>query len=210
MANFNFNNLFLINPCELDDECYSRAMHASNILDKSKIFKTYNEAIKDLDYLVATSSIESKNDKRHLRNAIRLNKFSKKNYDLNSKIGLIFGREDFGLFNHEIALCDILLKIPTSENYLSLNLSHAVGIVLYCIYIESNNKEVKKNLIGKIEKEKLDKFFSILLDEINYPEYKKDNTEIMLKRLMGRAILTKWEYHTMMGIINRILYKIKR
>ena len=67
MANFDFKNLYLINPCELDDDCYARAMHAQDILDDAKIFPSFNEAIKNLDYLVATTSIESKTDKRHLR-----------------------------------------------------------------------------------------------------------------------------------------------
>ena len=66
MANFDFKNLYLIKPCELDDECYSRAMHADKILDDAKIFISFKEAIKDMDYIVATSSVESYNDKKHL------------------------------------------------------------------------------------------------------------------------------------------------
>ena len=78
MANFDFSNLYLVNPCGLDDECYSRAMHAHKILDDAKIFKSFDEAVKNIDYLVATSSIESKNDKRHLRNAVLLEDLSEK------------------------------------------------------------------------------------------------------------------------------------
>jgi tRNA C32,U32 (ribose-2'-O)-methylase TrmJ len=47
----------------------------------------------------------------------------------------------------------------------------------------------KKRTIGKIEKEKLFNFFSDLLDEINYPEHKKEKTKIMFKRIMGRQCL---------------------
>jgi TrmH family RNA methyltransferase len=209
MANFDFNNLYLVNPCELNDECYSRAMHAYNIIDDSKIFNSFKESIEELDYLIATSSIDSKSDKKHLRNPILLENLSKKIYEIDGKVGLVFGREDYGLFNEEIASCDIMLKIPTSEKYPSMNLSHSVAVVLYTLYISKKNQTMTKRTIGKIEKEKLFNFFSDLLDQINYPEHKKENTKIMFKRIMGRAMPSKWEYHTLMGVLSGSLDKIK-
>jgi TrmH family RNA methyltransferase len=208
MMNFNFENLYLINPTEIDDECYIRAVHADKILDNAKIFSSFNDSIKNIDYLVATSSIESKTDKKHLRNPIILNDFSENINTINGKIGLVFGREDYGLYNEEIALCDIMLKIPTSENYKTLNLSHSVGIVLYSIFNKSFTKKTRRN-IGKIEKEKLFEHLNLLLDEINYPEHKKEKTKIMIKRLLGRSIPSKWEYHTLMGVLSKILEKLK-
>jgi TrmH family RNA methyltransferase len=209
MENFNFNNLFLINPCSLDDECYARAIHADKIIDEAKIFTSFKQAVKDIEYLVATSSIESQNDKRHLRNSIKLEDLSEKLFEINGKIGLIFGREDYGLYNDEIAACDVMLRIPTSESYLSLNLSHAVALVLYSLFVKRKTASKERRTIGKIEKEKLYNFFSELLNEINYPRHKKENTEIMFKRIMGRAIPSKWEYHTLMGVLSKSLEKIK-
>lgn len=210
MANFDFKNLYLVNPCELNDECYIRAMHAGNILDKAKIFSSFQEAVKNMDYLVATSSIESINDKRHLRNAISIVDFSDKTNEINGNIGLVFGREDYGLFNEEIALCDIMIKIPTSEKYTSLNLSHAVGIVLYSLYLKRDILQKEVRTLDKIEKEKLFSFFSEILKEINYPVHKIENTEVMFKRIMGRAMPSKWEYHTLMGVLSKSLEKIKK
>ena len=178
-------------------------MHAYKIIDNAKIFKTFGEAIKDIDYLISTSSIDSKNDKRHLRNAVLLENLTDKILKINGKVGLVFGREDYGLFNEEIASCDIMLRIPTSESYPALNLSHSVALVLYSIYIKHKYEPRTKITIGSIEKEKLYKFFSELLKEINYPEHKKENTEIMFKRIMGRAMPSKWEYHTLMGIFSK-------
>jgi TrmH family RNA methyltransferase len=209
MANFDFEKLFLVKPCKLDDECYARAMHASNILDNAKAFSSFKQATEKMDFLVATSSIESSNDKRHLRNAVEINSFSEKIYKIKGKIGLVFGREDYGLLNEEIAKCDMMLRIPTSEKYLSLNLSHAVCIVLNSLYFNKNNKH-ERRIIDKIEKEKLYSFFSQILDEIDYPKHKRENTEVMFKRLMGRSIPSKWEYHTLMGVFSKTLDKMKR
>lgn len=210
MMNFNVERLYLVNPCELDNVCYARAMHATKILDKAKIFSTFEDAREDLDYLVATSSIESKTDKRHLRNPVLLEEFAEKVPDVEGKIGLVFGREDYGLFNNEIAACDIMLKIPTSESYPSLNLSHAVTIVLYSIYLKKTDIPKRRRPMGSVEKEKLYEFFALLLDAIEYPPHKKRHTNIMFKRIMGRAMPSKWEFHTLMGVLSKTLGKIKR
>jgi TrmH family RNA methyltransferase len=209
MANFDFDNLYLVNPCELDDECYSRAMHAYEILDNAKIFKTFEESIKKIDYLIATSSIESQNDKRHLRNTVVLDDLVEKIFNLSGKVGIVFGREDYGLFNNEIAKCDVMVKIPTSDSYPTLNLSHSVGLILYTLFIKQKFEPKEKIKIGNIEKEKLHNYFSILLKEINYPEHKLEKTEIMFKRIMGRAMPSKWEYHTLMGVFSKSIEKIK-
>jgi TrmH family RNA methyltransferase len=175
-------------------------MHAQSILDEVIIAKNFDEAIHGMDYLVATSAISSKNEKRHLRRTMPLREFAEKIYQLDGRIGIVFGREDIGLLNEEIEKCDLLVKIPTSEKYPSLNLSHAVCLVLYELYA---NKCIEKEPrpAGKIEKENLYRCIGELLDSIDYPSHKRKNTEIMIERIIGRAMLGKWEYHTLMGVI---------
>ena len=209
MMNFNIQQLYLVNPCPLNDECHARAMHANQILDNAKIFNTFNDATTDLDYLVATSSIEHTSDKKQLRNPLNLEKFTKKINEVQGKIGLLFGREDYGLLNTEIAASDIMIKIPTDPLYLSLNLSHSVAIVLYSLYINQQEKKEKRRAIGPIEKQKLHEYFSQILEEINYPNHKKENTKLLFKRLMGRAIPSTWEYHTLMGVFSKTLENLK-
>ena len=210
MMNFDVDKLYLVNPCELDGVCYARAMHATKILDDAKAFSCFEDAVKNLDYLVATSSIESKTDKRHLRNPLLLEDFAEKVSEVEGKVGLVFGREDYGLFNEEIAACDIMLKIPTSESYPSLNLSHAVTIVLYSLYLKKAYIPKRRRPMGQLEKKKLYEFFGQLLEDIDYPPHKKEHTKIMFKRIMGRAMPSKWEYHTLMGVFSKTLGKIKR
>jgi TrmH family RNA methyltransferase len=210
MMNFDAEHLHLVNPCELDNVCYARAMHATKILDTARTFSCFEDAVKNLDYLVATSSIESKTDKRHLRNPLFLEEFAEKVGDVEGKIGLVFGREDYGLFNEEIAACDIMMKIPTSGSYPSLNLSHAVTVVLYSIYHRKTDIPKRRRSMDGVEKEKLYEFFGQLLEDIEYPPHKKEHTKIMFKRIMGRAMPSKWEFHTLMGVLSKTLGKIKR
>jgi len=210
MANFVFPNLILVNPCTLDDECYARAKHAFQILDDAQVFPSFSDAVKNMDYLVASSSIDYKKNKKHLRNPVYLDSFAASIFDIDGRVGLVFGREDYGLFNDEIASCDIMLRIPSSESYSSMNLSHAVSLVLYSLFVKNNFEPKNRRDIGKLEKEKLNMFFSDLLDEIDYPEHKKEKTKVMFKRIMGRSMPSKWEYHTLMGVFSRSLNRVKK
>lgn len=210
MMNFDAEQMILVNPlCPLDDICYARAMHAEDILNQAITYPSFAQAIQSFDYVVATSSVQSMNDKRHLRNAVTLQDFTTKIFEVQGNIALVFGREDYGLYNEEIASCDMLVNIPTSTAYPALNLSHSVCIMLYSLYIgQQHDNYPKKREIGPCEKEKLFEFFSLLLDHIEYPAYKKENTKIMFKRLMGRALPSTWEYHTLMGVFSDTLQHI--
>ena len=210
MMNFQCAHLYLVHPCPVDDDAYTRAMHATEILDTAQIFPTFQAVCNHLDYCVATSSIASLSDKRHLRNPVTLEGFTREIGKVDGNVGLIFGREDYGLLNEEIASCDIMVKIPTSDTYPSLNLSHAVALVLFSIFSMHESMPRNKRLIGRVEKEKLYDYFTKLLEAIDYPEHKKENTHIMFKRMMGRAIPSTWEYHTLMGVLSKTLERIHR
>jgi len=201
MMNFDIESLYLVNPCPLDDDCYARSMHASSILDHALVFNSVEEATKDLDLLVATSSIDTISEKKHLRNPLFLKEFSKQIFDVNGRIGLLFGREDYGLLNDEIAICDIMVKIPTSEKYHSMNLSHAVGILLYQLYSDHTEMPVRRRNLDQVEKTHLYDAFKMLLESIDYPIHKREKTTVMFKRIMTRSMPSKWEYHTFMGVL---------
>ncbi len=212
MKNFGFSKLIIVSPYfSLDDEnCRKYAMHAQDILDQAKIVRNFEDALKIVDYMVGTSSIESKNDKHHLRKAFTVRKFAEEIKKMEGRIGIAFGREDFGLLNKEIKKCDLLVKIPTSESYPSLNLSHAVCIVLYELFLNLNGYSPYEVVLanGK-EKEKLYEFFNKLLDVIEYPDFKKERTKILFRRVIGRAMLSKWEYHALMGVFKKAIQKLR-
>lgn len=211
MKNFGFRNLYVVSPSfDINsDDCRKYAMHAQEIIDNAKIFENFEDAIKDIDYVVGTTSKDSRHEKHHLRKAIDVRKFAKEIYKIEGKIGIAFGREDYGLLNEELKKCDLIVKIPTSKEYPSLNLSHAVSILLYELFM-NKYRERKRVLADGKEKEKLYEFFKILLEEIDYPKHKRENTEIMFRRIIGRAMLSKWEYHTLMGVFKKAINSARK
>ena len=52
--------------------------------------------------------------------------------------------------------------------------------------------------------------FKELLDAINYPEHKKKKTTVMFQRILGRAVLSKWEFHTLMGVFGKTLKAVQK
>lgn len=207
MKNFALENLILVEPCKIEEEAYKRAKHGNDILKNAKVVKTFDEAIENLDYIVGTSGIKTDNEKYALRQYLSVEKFAKKVNVINGKIGIIFGREDYGLFNEELKKCDLIVHIPTNNAYPILNLSHSACIMFYELFKFRKIKKKKRKASG-IEKELLYKNFEELLDAINYPNHKKENTKVMFRRILGRAILSKWEYHTLMGVIKKAKEKI--
>ncbi|AGB03948.1 RNA methyltransferase, TrmH family, group 1 [Aciduliprofundum sp. MAR08-339] len=209
MANFNFKNLVLVNPPPLDDDAFRFAKHARYILENAEIVKDFEEVRRSFDYLVATSGVSTKSPKKFKRIAMSPREFAEKVGGYKGKMGMVFGRENYGLYNGEIEQCDALITIPTSEDYPIMNVTHAAAIVLYELFLQEERKE-EMPIAENFELNLLNSRFSEILDAINFPAHKRKNTEVMFRRIIGRAMLTKWEYHSMMGVFKRILYKLER
>ena len=197
MANFGLDDLYLIDSCDIGDEAYRRAKHGSRVLENAKSAGTLEEAVDGCFLVVGTSSIVTKGEKNYARIPLSVSEFSDRINDYDEKVAILFGREDIGLLQSELSKCDILITIPASDSYPVLNVSHAAAIVMYEL---SRNSAPRPTPADTREKEQMLSFFDNLLDSIEYPEHRREATSIMFRRLMGRAVPTKWEYNTIMGV----------
>ncbi len=67
------------------------------------------------------------------------------------QVAVLFGREDRGLTNEELQVCNLHLNIPTSQAYSSLNLAMAVQIVAYELHMQLASPEssgVEAGILG--------------------------------------------------------------
>jgi len=208
MRNFGVKDLRLVDAPELRSQAWKRAMHGRRVLEAARSFKTLDEALKDIDFVVGTTGIPSKHDKKHLRNAVTPRDFVGRIGRVGGRVGLLFGRENFGLFNEELQKCDLLVSIPADREYPILNISHAVAIVLYELF-QPRARPHKALKASGFEKEVAIRKFRELLELIDYPEYKKPLTEIMFRRIMGRAALSEWEFFTLMGVFSKAIRKAR-
>ena len=199
MSNFDISDLCLVNPCEIGEDARRRAKHGNDILDNAKIVNTLEEAVKDCFLVVGTSGITTKGDKNYTRVPMPAREFAQQVRGYREKIAILFGREDTGLFQEELNLCDFLITVPTSNSYPVLNLSHAAPLVMYELF-ESHSVDRKSEPADHREKELMYDFFADLLAAIDYPENRREATAIMFRKMMGRAIPTKYEFNTIMGV----------
>ena len=208
MANFDISELYLVHPaCEIGDEAWRRAKHGDRVLENTKIVETLEEAVEGCFLIVGTSAIITKNDKNYVRVPIPVHTFAERAHDYPEKMAILFGREDIGLLQEELAKCDVLISIPASETYPVMNLSHAATVVMYEMFgIGMERPEPADSH----EKEQIFEFFDNLLDAIDYPEHRRENTSVMFRRMMGRAVPTKWEYNTIMGVFGDAVKAIDR
>jgi len=207
MMNFGVNELKIIgNKSIIDKEAEIRAVHSKKILDNAKFYDTLQGALEDIDFAVGTSGAVS-GDKNIKRIPITPKELAEKHKTINGKLGLVFGREDYGLYNEELELCDLFVSIPTSEDYPIMNLSHAVSIILYEIYNSSLEKSynINTNEASKIEKTVLLNLFGEFVNKNDtIPEYRKELCKTIFKRLISRAFISGKEAHTLMGAFKNI------
>lgn len=204
MKNFGVSELVIVNPKVVVDlpEVRSRAKHAQDVLKSVKVVKVWNDL--DFDYLVATTA-KLGTDFNLLRSPLspkQLSSFGKEN----CKIGLVFGREGDGLTNEEIMKCDFTVTIPSSKIYPTLNLSHAVAVVLYELFQHHEDKTTDHiRPIGAVEKKQIIKLMNSIISRMDFQTSEKRETQRKFwKRLVGRAFLSKREAFVLMGFIRRV------
>jgi tRNA/rRNA methyltransferase len=210
MKNFGLTKLVLINPCKLENESYYQAMHARDVVSNLQTYNSLEEFLidKQIDTSVATTGTAggSYNVARiavtpeHLGDSI--------NY--NGNLALIFGREGNGLSNKEIALCDVIVSIPTHEEYPILNITHAAAIIFYELFKREKSYPVDHlDAATSAEKESLIEYMDEIILKLGYPRHKSVNASLVFRRIIGRAFISGREAHTLKGTLRRIKSRIK-
>ncbi|MDD1668478.1 MAG: RNA methyltransferase [Methanomicrobiales archaeon] len=200
MKNFGFSDLVLVNPCPLGDLARACAMHASDVLEKARTL-TVEEVCSEYPLIVATTGGLSKSVCR----SMRMPYYSPEELrdqigSIKGKVAILFGRENRGLSNEEVRRCDLICTIPSSPAYPILNISHAVGIV--CHELAALPRGTYR-LAEREEMEGLYGHLSTFLDRIEHPDFKRKNTLLMARRILGRTRLTTREVSTIHGILWR-------
>ncbi len=210
MLNFGFRNLILVDPTPLDDEAYRMAKHARGVLESALILDEFEDVFHHVDYLAGTSGVDTRSDRKFNRISLTPREFASRIAGFDGRVGIAFGRENYGLYNHELERCDALVKVPTSDEYPVMNISHAVAVILYEMSMAMGVGEGEERpLASKEEYELMVSRFERLLDLVDYPAHKKKRTVVMFRRLLGRAVMTRWEYHALMGVFSDILQELE-
>lgn len=204
MANFGFSSLIVVNPqCDIFcEEAKKRAVRAQSILRNAKIVENIDELVKEFDVLVATTS--------KLGSDYNVQRSPMTPEDLESilpkkKVCILFGREDKGLVNQEIAKCDFVVTIPSSKEYSALNLVNAVAVILYFLFNKKESTISHINYASRKEREVLLKLIDDVLDNLDFTlEAKKETQKKIWQRVLGKSFLTKREVFALCGFFKKV------
>jgi len=204
IANFGYMRLILINPkTKITEETRRRAKHAQKILDNAVI--TDQGFLKKMDLLIATTA-KTGTDYNIPRSPIKPDDLAKK-IPRTGKIGLVIGREGIGLTNEELKICNIVVTIPSNKKYPTLNISHAVAIILYELAKNKKNSSLShiERATGK-DIEILEKYLNSVIDKMKFTtEDKRQTQRIVWKRTIGKAMLTKREVFALIGFFKKLM-----
>jgi tRNA/rRNA methyltransferase len=204
MMNMGLSRLMLVRPPDdLSGEAMKFAAGAEEILKSAKIFPTLEEAVADHHLVIGTS--------RHLgrrrKNVTSPRRMAEEVLPLlaNNKVAVVFGREVNGLDKDDLALCHELIAIPSSDAFPSLNLSHAVIVIAYELFLASLEAAPDFGQRELAPDRDIEAFYRQLQDTLEDAGFlnakNADHMMFSLRQLFGRARLDTREVNILRGIL---------
>jgi tRNA/rRNA methyltransferase len=211
MMNCGLYRLRVVAP--LEDIKGQKALDASSgageILKHAEIFATVEEAVADLAFVAATTGRTRDLQKKVILLDEAIPLLHQKQSDFPEKTGVLFGPERTGLLNADLALADVLVRIPLNSLHPSLNLAQAVLILAYEYTKESYTQQARhhcQKLEAPAEKKELAAFFFRLETELEACGYlrfpdKKQTMMDNLKAVFLRAAPSSQEIRSLQGVL---------
>ncbi len=132
MANFALQELRIVKPRDgwPSDHARKAAAGADRILEEARLFEDCSEAIGDLDYVYATTA-RPRGMVKPVVTPEEAGSAMDARIAQGQRVGVLFGRERFGLRNEEVALADAIVMAPVDPAFASLNVAQAVLLMGY-------------------------------------------------------------------------------
>jgi len=211
MKNMGLANLILVNPqCDFkSNSARLMAVHAGDILERAIVVESLEKALQGYHRAIATTARSRSVNTPLETPRVALPWLLTDNL----KSALIFGPEDRGLSNIELAYAQRFVCIPANPEYPSLNLAQAVAVCAYELYQANISAEViPKTAIVPAPIEQLEGYYQDLqqlLLKIGYlyPHTVESRME-KFRRLYNRNSLSSEEVAMLRGIIRQVNWAI--
>lgn len=210
MKNMALTSLVLVRPKQFPHpEALARASGADDVLGAARVVETLGEALAGCGFIAATTA---RARDQHFRvadpraAAPRILAAARR-----APAAVVFGAERTGLTNEELEAAHVLLRIPASEAYPSLNLAMAVQLVAYELFRARASAAAAEDpagvpLASTAEMQQLYAHFAEVLDEIDFKDRTESGTHLMsrIRRLLQRAELDHNEANILRGILTAV------
>jgi tRNA/rRNA methyltransferase len=213
MGNFALTRLRIVNPRDGWPNVHASraAAGADHILDNAELFDTVEQAVADCKLLFATTARAHDQAKPVLAPEAAARETAVQIAD-GGTVGIMFGRERYGLQNEEVALANRIVTFPVNPGFASLNLAQAVLLMGYEWFKLSTAGALPFAMPERSEpasQHQMQAFFDNLVRELDKVEFlrppeKRDTMLVNLRNIFTRMDPTKQDMHTLHGVVMAI------
>ena len=211
MSNFGFRHLRVVSPYEAAFREARSAVGAAALLSNAEEYTSVAKAVADCTLVVGTTAVGQRDLQHPLRRLEYGARIMRKQLG-SSRVALLFGSERVGLSNQDLSHCHLLLRIPTHEANISMNLGQAVAVCLY--ELVRNGRAMQQPQSPKpATAAEVERATMLLLDALHASGYVKPrravSTEENVRRLVRRLHLSTRDVEFWLGILRQIIWKME-
>jgi TrmH family RNA methyltransferase len=210
MSNFGFPRLHVVNPYQPAFREARSAVGASAVLEGAAKYKTVAEAVGDCTLVVGTTAVRRRNLQHVVRRLEDGARLIRKRLRSN-RVAILFGSEKSGLSNDDLSHCHWLMRIPTSEQNISMNLGQAVAVCLYELVRDARTSRAPEKLAPATAAE-VERITNMLLEALRASGYiglrHVADVEQRMRRLVRRLNLPARDAVLWLGILRQIVWKM--
>ena len=213
MGNFALTRLRIVNPRDgwPNISAQRAAAGADHILEKVELFDTVEQAVADFTLLFATTARAHDQAKPVVAPEAAAQAMAGELRG-GGTVGILFGRERYGLQNEEVALANRIITFPVNPGFASLNLAQAVLLIGYEWFKLSTAGALPFAMPERSEpasQHQMQAFFDNLVRELDRVEFlrpaeKRDTMLVNLRNIFTRMDPTKQDMHTLHGVVMAI------
>src|SRR5438270_2025878 len=213
MGNFALSRLRIVNPRDgwPNVSAQRAAAGADHILDHVELFETVEQAVADCTLLFATTARAHDQAKPVVAPEVAAREIAAE-ITGGGTVGILFGRERYGLQNEEVALANRIVTFPVNPGFASLNLAQAVLLIGYEWFKLSTEGALPFAMPERSERasqHQMQAFFDNLvreLDKVEFlrPKEKRETMLVNLRNIFTRMDPTKQDMHTLHGVVMAI------
>src|ERR1700720_2752671 len=213
MGNFGLTRLRIVNPRDGWPNVHARraASGADHILDLVELFDTVGQAVADCTLLFATTARAHDQAKPVVAPEDAAGEIAA-NITGGGTVGILFGRERYGLQNEEVALADRIITFPVNPGFASLNLAQAVLLMGYEWFKLSTEGALPFAMPERSERasqHQMQAFFDNLVRELDKVEFlrpaeKRETMLVNLRNIFSRMEPTKQDIRRLHGVFTAI------
>ncbi|MFP5227368.1 MAG: RNA methyltransferase, partial [Acidobacteriota bacterium] len=211
MANFGFGHLRVVEPYDVAFRQARSAVAAEPVLAAAQECASVAEAVADCALVVGTAEGRGRSPHAPLERLEAVTAEMLEALRGGAKVAVLFGSEKKGLSNQALSRCQRVLRIPTEDAQPSMNLGQAVAVVLYELARVGNPAPLREAaaLASAADRERLIALLAEMVERSDERDASGPAPEETMRRLLRRFPLTGSEAREWMGVVRRVLRKLR-